>query len=72
MFISLNVDAAPDKLRTEVEEALDRRRAALEGMGVNVNDGYWVCPLLVVHDLDGNELYFPYPSEEEATTADKT
>jgi hypothetical protein len=27
---------------------------------------------MVVHDLDGNELYFPYPSDEEASAADKT
>jgi hypothetical protein len=35
-------------------------------------DGYWGYPLLVVHDLDGNELYFPYPSDEEASAARKT
>ena len=71
MFISLNVDVAPDKLRAEAEAALDKLRIEFEGKGVNVADGYWGHPLLVVHDLDGNELYFPYPSNEEAPAADK-
>ena len=72
MFISLNVDAAPDKLRAEVEAALDKLRAEFEGKGVIVTDRYWGYPILVVHDLDGNELYFPYPSDQEASTVDKT
>jgi catechol 2,3-dioxygenase-like lactoylglutathione lyase family enzyme len=71
IFVSLNVEAAPDKLRGEVEAALDKLRAELESRGVDVKDGYWGYPLLVVHDLDGNELYFSYPSDEEAPAADK-
>jgi catechol 2,3-dioxygenase-like lactoylglutathione lyase family enzyme len=71
MFISLNVDVAPDKLRAEAEAALDKLRIEFEGKGVNVADGYWGYRLVVVHDLDGNELYFPYPSNEEAPAADK-
>jgi hypothetical protein len=49
MFISLDVDV------------LLALRAELEAKGVNVKDGYWGYPLMVVHDLDGNELYFPIP-----------
>jgi hypothetical protein len=71
MFISLNVDVAPDKLRVEEEAALDKLRAEFKGKGVIVTDGYWGYPLLVVHDLDGNELFFPYPSDEEASADDK-
>lgn len=51
VFISLDVDV------------LVALRAELEAKGVNVKDGYWGYPLMVVHDLDGNELYFPYPSD---------
>src|SRR5579862_2108220 len=46
-FISLNVDAAPSELRTEVERALDQLRAELEGKGVEVADGWWGYRLLV-------------------------
>src|SRR5216683_220048 len=48
MFISLDVDI------------LLALRAELEAKGVTVKDGYSGYPLMVVHDLDGNELYFPY------------
>jgi catechol 2,3-dioxygenase-like lactoylglutathione lyase family enzyme len=72
MFISLNVDAAPDRLRAGTEAVLDKLRAEFEGKGVNVTDGYWGYPLVVVHDPDGNELYFPYPSDEKASATDKT
>lgn len=54
MFISLDVDV------------LHALRAELEAKGVKVTDGYWGYPLMVVHDLDGNELYFPYPSDSRA------
>jgi catechol 2,3-dioxygenase-like lactoylglutathione lyase family enzyme len=69
MFISLNVDVALAKLRTEVEKALDRLRAEFEGRGVDVEDGWWGYRLLVVRDPDGNELYFNYPDAEEAPLA---
>jgi hypothetical protein len=72
LVFALNVDGAPDKLRAEEEAALDKLRVEFEGKEVNVMDGYWGYPLLVVHDLDGNELYFPYPSDEEASAARKT
>src|SRR5215471_15349295 len=51
MFISLDV------------RVLNALRAELEAKGVKVKDGWWGYRLMVVHDLDGNELYFPYPSE---------
>jgi catechol 2,3-dioxygenase-like lactoylglutathione lyase family enzyme len=66
MFISLNVDASPDRVRTETELALDRLRAEFEGKGVKVEDGFWGYRLLVVRDPDGNELYFNYPNDDEA------
>jgi catechol 2,3-dioxygenase-like lactoylglutathione lyase family enzyme len=70
IFISLNVDAAPDKLRTEVELALDRLRIEFEGKGVDVEEGFWGYKLLVVRDPDGNELYFNYPDADEAAPAE--
>jgi catechol 2,3-dioxygenase-like lactoylglutathione lyase family enzyme len=48
MFISLDQDV------------LDALRVELEGRGVEVKDGQWGYRLMVVADLDGNELYFPY------------
>jgi hypothetical protein len=51
MFISLDV------------ETLHSVRAELEGRGVAVEDGRWGYSLMVVHDSDGNELYFPYPAD---------
>ena len=60
MFISLNVE--PDTHEAEVA-ALDALRAELEARGVPVKDGHWGYRLLVVEDLDGNQLFFPYPNE---------
>jgi catechol 2,3-dioxygenase-like lactoylglutathione lyase family enzyme len=54
MFISLDPDV------------LDALRAELEARGVAVKDGNWGYRLMVVTDLDGNELYFPYPASKEA------
>jgi hypothetical protein len=51
MFISLDV------------ESLQSVRVELEGRGVAVENGRWGYPLMVVHDPDGNELYFPYPAD---------
>lgn len=51
MFISLDV------------EVLHAVRAELEGRGVMVEDARWGYPLMVVHDPDGNELYFPYAAD---------
>ena len=60
MFISLNV--VPETLEAEVA-ALDALRAELEARGVPVKDGHWGYRVLVVEDLDGNQLFFNYPSE---------
>jgi hypothetical protein len=38
---------------------------SLEGRGVPVKDGRWGYRLLVIEDLDGNQLYFPYPNPPE-------
>jgi uncharacterized glyoxalase superfamily protein PhnB len=54
MFIALDVDV------------LRALRVELEGKGVDVRDGYWGYRLMVVRDLDGNELYFPYPKDPDA------
>jgi hypothetical protein len=43
--------------------ALDALRAELEAKGVPVKEGSWGYRLLVVDDLDGNQLFFNYPSE---------
>jgi catechol 2,3-dioxygenase-like lactoylglutathione lyase family enzyme len=56
MFISLDV------------HVLNALRAELEARGVKVEDGWWGYPLMVVHDPDGNELYFPYPKEPAAVS----
>jgi catechol 2,3-dioxygenase-like lactoylglutathione lyase family enzyme len=58
MFISLDVDV------------LHALRRELEGRGVNVMDGFWGYPHMEIHDPDGNELYFPYPSDDRPTAAD--
>ena len=51
MFISLDADV--------LEAALDGFRAN----GVEVADGRWGYDLAVVTDPDGNQLYFPLPSD---------
>ena len=53
MFISLDVDV------------LHALRRELEGRGVTVKDGFWGYKVMIVHDLDGNELYFNYPNEAD-------
>jgi catechol 2,3-dioxygenase-like lactoylglutathione lyase family enzyme len=52
IFISLDFDV------------LNALRAELEGRGVDVKEGYWGYRLMVIVDLDLNELYFPYPSND--------
>jgi catechol 2,3-dioxygenase-like lactoylglutathione lyase family enzyme len=58
MFISLNAE----NIEAQVA-GLDALRADLEAKGVAVKDGSWGYRLLVVDDLDGNQLFFNYPSE---------
>ena len=60
MFISLNVE--PQSHEAAIA-ALDALRAELEAKGVSVKEGSWGYRLLVVDDLDGNQLFFNYPSE---------
>ena len=60
IFISLNVEPHS---REAAVAAVDTLRSELEGRGVAVKDGRWGYRLLVVEDLDGNQLFFPYPAE---------
>jgi len=62
MFISLNVEPATHEAEVAAVDAL---RAELEARGVPVKDGRWGYRLLVVADLDGNQLFFPYPNEPQ-------
>ena len=43
--------------------AVDAFRAELEARGVSVKEGHWGYRVLVIEDLDGNQLFFPYPNE---------
>ena len=63
MFISLNVEP---ETREAAIAALDSLRAELEAKGVAVKEGSWGYRILVVEDPDGNQLFFPYPSEPES------
>lgn len=56
IFISLNFEP-----QVQVA-ALDALRAEFESRGVPVKEGSWGYRLLVVDDLDGNQLFFNYPS----------
>jgi catechol 2,3-dioxygenase-like lactoylglutathione lyase family enzyme len=55
IFISLDVDV--HALRSEYQHR-----------GVDVKDGWWGYKLMVIHDPDGNELYFPYPNPPDTET----
>ena len=56
IFISLDVDV------------LHALRSELEQKGVDVKDGWWGYKLMVIHDPDGNELYFNYPNAPDTKT----
>jgi catechol 2,3-dioxygenase-like lactoylglutathione lyase family enzyme len=45
-------------------DLLSATRSEFEARGVEVKDGRWGYPLMIVADPDGNELYFPYPSDD--------
>jgi catechol 2,3-dioxygenase-like lactoylglutathione lyase family enzyme len=50
--------------------SLDRQvlvaaRAEFESRGVAVKEGWWGYKLMIVDDPDGNQLYFPYPKDEQ-------
>ena len=47
-------------------EELDSVRADYEGRGLDVKDGWWGYKLMVIEDPDGNQLFFPYPGDEQA------
>jgi len=64
MFISLNTE------REAQTAALDALRAELEAKGVPVKEGSWGYRILVVHDPDGNQLLFNYPSETASGKSD--
>lgn len=53
IFISLDPDV------------LAAARTEFMGRGVDVKDGWWGYKLMIVEDPDGNELYFPYPRDEQ-------
>jgi catechol 2,3-dioxygenase-like lactoylglutathione lyase family enzyme len=66
----------PDKVGTGLTfisldlDVLHALRAELVDRGVAVTDGSWGYQLMIVRDLDGNELYFPYPSDFDAHSAE--
>jgi catechol 2,3-dioxygenase-like lactoylglutathione lyase family enzyme len=62
IFISLNVEPATHEAEVAAVDAL---RAEFENRSVSVKDGRWGYRLLVIEDLDGNQLFFPYPNEPE-------
>jgi catechol 2,3-dioxygenase-like lactoylglutathione lyase family enzyme len=43
--------------------AVDAYRAELESRGVAVKEGKWGYRVLVIEDLDGNQMFVPYPNE---------
>ena len=47
-------------------DVLAAARAEFEGRGVEVKDGWWGYKLAIVEDPDGNQLYFPYPRDEQS------
>ena len=62
MFMSLNVEP---ETREAAAAAVDALRAEFEARGVPVRDGWWGYRLLVIEDLDGNQLFFPYPKDPD-------
>jgi catechol 2,3-dioxygenase-like lactoylglutathione lyase family enzyme len=62
IFISLN--SVPETREAQVI-ALDALRAEFERKNAPVKEGWWGYRLLVVHDPDGNQLFFNYPNPEE-------
>jgi catechol 2,3-dioxygenase-like lactoylglutathione lyase family enzyme len=54
MFISVDLDA------------LEALREEFETRGAPVTDGWWGYDTMIILDPDGNELFFPYPNDEDA------
>ena len=63
VFISLNVEP---ETREAAVAALDELRSELEAKSVPVMEDSWGYRLLVVGDLDGNQLFFNYPNQNES------
>jgi len=59
LFVSLNVEPASPEAGIA---ALDTLRIELEGRGTLIEEGSWGYRVLIVHDLDGNRLFFNYPN----------
>jgi catechol 2,3-dioxygenase-like lactoylglutathione lyase family enzyme len=38
-------------------------RAEFENRGAPIVDGWWGYDTMIIKDLDGNELFFPYPKD---------
>jgi catechol 2,3-dioxygenase-like lactoylglutathione lyase family enzyme len=53
LFVSLDPDV------------LVAARAEFEARGVDLKDGWWGYKLMIIEDPDGNQLYFPYPQDEQ-------
>jgi catechol 2,3-dioxygenase-like lactoylglutathione lyase family enzyme len=62
IFVSLNVQPETREAEVAADDAL---RAEMEARGVQVKDGRWGYRVLVVGDLDGNQLFVPYPNEPQ-------
>jgi catechol 2,3-dioxygenase-like lactoylglutathione lyase family enzyme len=44
---------------------LQALRAEFERRGAPIRDGWWGYNTMIIEDADGNELFFPYPKDEE-------
>jgi catechol 2,3-dioxygenase-like lactoylglutathione lyase family enzyme len=44
-------------------DVLEALRDELEAKGVGVRDGRWGYRVMIVEDVDGNQLHFPYPAD---------
>ena len=61
----------PDKVGTALIfvslglDVLAAARTEFEGRKVEVKEGWWGYKLAIVEDPDGNQLYFPYPKDEQ-------
>jgi catechol 2,3-dioxygenase-like lactoylglutathione lyase family enzyme len=65
IFISLNAEPETQGV------TLDALRVELQAKGVPIKDGSWGYRLLVVDDIDGNQLFFNYPSETASGKTDR-
>jgi catechol 2,3-dioxygenase-like lactoylglutathione lyase family enzyme len=44
-------------------EPLRALRTEFENRGAPIRDGWWGYDTMIIEDLDGNELFFPYPND---------